>query len=306
MLCTLPSVLIFLPGHWPTDNWCFSDADDHGDRRHELSESAAQQDPAFTIKTAVVSAQWPGATVKDTVSFVTDTLEKKLQEIPHLDYIESYTRPGSSVIFVNLRDDTPPSEVAGIWYSVRKKMDDIRASLPDGTTTPAVDDELDDTYGTIYGFTSDGFTPRQLRDTVDDIRASLLAVPGTGKVTLLGDSEQQVVIAFEPLKLSGMGLDLQQVTAALQAQNAVTPAGRIRTSQENMSVEVSGAFTSVDSCGKLCCIPETVLSPSPIWPRSHCSRQILPHRSLGLTVNRHSGWRFRWLAVEILLILVGR
>ncbi|MHB6770275.1 efflux RND transporter permease subunit, partial [Klebsiella pneumoniae] len=144
------------------------------------------EDPAFTIKTAVVSAQWPGATVKDTVSFVTDTLEKKLQEIPHLDYIESYTRPGSSVIFVNLRDDTPPSEVAGIWYSVRKKMDDIRASLPDGTTTPAVDDEFDDTYGTIYGFTSDGFTPRQLRDTVDDIRTSLLAVPGTGKVTLLG------------------------------------------------------------------------------------------------------------------------
>ncbi|MCW9331463.1 efflux RND transporter permease subunit, partial [Klebsiella pneumoniae] len=126
-----------------------------------------------------------------------------------LDYIESYTRPGSSVIFVNLRDDTPPSEVAGIWYSVRKKMDDIRASLPDGTTTPAVDDEFDDTYGTIYGFTSDGFTPRQLRDTVDDIRTSLLAVPGTGKVTLLGDSEQQVVIAFDPLKLSGMGLDLQ-------------------------------------------------------------------------------------------------
>ncbi|HHT4269759.1 TPA: efflux RND transporter permease subunit [Enterobacter hormaechei] len=205
------------------------------------------EDPAFTIKIAVVSAQWPGATVKDTVSFVTDTLEKKLQEIPHLDYIESYTRPGSSVIFVNLRDDTPPSEVAGIWYSVRKKMDDIRASLPDGTTTPAVDDEFDDTYGTIYGFTSDGFTPRQLRDTVDDIRTSLLAVPGTGKVTLLGDSEQQVVIAFDPLKLSGMGLDLQQVTAALQAQNAVTPAGRIRTSQENMSVEVSGAFTSVDS-----------------------------------------------------------
>ncbi|MBA0927558.1 efflux RND transporter permease subunit, partial [Escherichia coli] len=73
----------------------------------------------------------------------------------------------------------------------------------------------------IYGFTSDGFTPRQLRDTVDDIRTSLLAVPGTGKVTLLGDSEQQVVIAFDPLKLSGMGLDLQQVTAALQAQNAV-------------------------------------------------------------------------------------
>lgn len=264
------------------------------------------EDPAFTIKTAVVSAQWPGATVKDTVSFVTDTLEKKLQEIPHLDYIESYTRPGSSVIFVNLRDDTPPSEVAGIWYSVRKKMDDIRASLPDGTTTPAVDDEFDDTYGTIYGFTSDGFTPRQLRDTVDDIRTSLLAVPGTGKVTLLGDSEQQVVIAFDPLKLSGMGLDLQQVTAALQAQNAVTPAGRIRTSQKICrwkSVAPSHPWTA---CGKLCCIPETVLSHSPIWPRSHCSRQIRPHRSLGLTVNQHSGWRFRWLAVEILLILVGR
>lgn len=210
-------------------------------------ELPRSEDPAFTIKTAVISSQWPGATVKDTVNFVTDTLEKKLQEIPHLDYLESYTRPGSAVIFVNLRDDTPPGDVANIWYSIRKKMDDIRTSLPDGASTPAVNDEFDDTYGTLYGFTSEGFAPRQLRDTVDRIRSSLLSLPGIGKITVLGDSEQQIVIAFNPLKLSGMGLDLQQITQALQTQNAVTPAGNIRTQQENMAVQVSGAFQSADS-----------------------------------------------------------
>ena len=106
------------------------------------------EDPAFTIKTAVVSAQWPGASVTDTTRLLTDTLEKKLQETPWLDYLESETRAGSSVIHVNLRDDTPPQKVPDIWYQVRKKMQDIAPSLPEGVQGPAVDDEFDDTFGT--------------------------------------------------------------------------------------------------------------------------------------------------------------
>ena len=205
------------------------------------------EDPAFTIKTAVVSAAWPGATATDTVNFVTDTLEKKLQETPYLDYVESYTRAGESVIFVNLRDDTPPDQVQHIWYTVRKKMTDIASTLPDGVSTPVVNDEFDDTFGTIYGFTADGFSTRELRDKVDDIRSELLTVPDVSKIEVLGAEEEQIVIAFSPAKLAGLGLDMQQVIDTIKAQNAVTPTGMIRTNGEKIALRVSGAYTSEQS-----------------------------------------------------------
>ena len=199
------------------------------------------EDPAFTVKTAVVSAQWPGASLNDTVRLVTDTLEKKLQEIPWLDYVQSETHAGRTVIFVNLRDDTPPAEVAGIWYQVRKKMQDVTPGLPQG---PAVNDEFDDTFGTIYGFTADGFSARELRDRVDDIRRDLMSLPDVGKIQLLGEQEEQLVVAFSPRQLSAMGLDLQQVAEALRAQNVVEPAGNVRTATDNIALRVSGAFNS--------------------------------------------------------------
>ncbi|UJD92467.1 efflux RND transporter permease subunit (plasmid) [Rahnella aquatilis] len=205
------------------------------------------EDPAFTIKTAVVSASWPGASVEDTVNLVTDTLEKKLQETPYLDFVQSETHAGQSVIFVNLRDDTPPSEVADIWYQVRKKMQDIAPSLPAGVQGPAVNDEFDDTFGTIYGFTAEGFTPRELRDRVDDISRSLMSLPDMGKASLLGVQEENMVLEFSPAQLAGMGLDLQQITDALKAQNAVEPSGVLRSDRENIALRVSGALTSEQS-----------------------------------------------------------
>lgn len=211
---------------------------------HMLSRN---EDPNFTIKTAVISAQWPGASIKDTLNFVTDPLEKKLQEIPWLDYVESETRGGRTVIFVNLRDDTPPARVSDIWYQLRKKMEDIAPSLPSGATGPWVNDEFDDTFGTIYAFTRDGFSARALRDRVDNIRRDLMSLPDIGKVQLLGEQEEQVVIAFSPQKMAGMGVTLQQITSALKAQNAIAPAGTARTDKENIALRVSGAFTSEES-----------------------------------------------------------
>ena len=205
------------------------------------------EDPAFTIKTAVVSAQWPGADVNTMVQLVTDVLEQKVQELPSLDTVESETRAGQTVIYVNLRDDTPPSQVAGIWYQLRKKMQDVSSSLPQGVQGPAVNDEFDDTFGTIYGFTAEGFTTRELRDRVDNLRRALATLPDIGKTRLLGVQEQQVVIAFSPQKLNGMGLDLQQVSDAINAQNEVVPAGSLRTDRENIALRVSGTLTSVDS-----------------------------------------------------------
>ncbi|WP_368528247.1 efflux RND transporter permease subunit [Enterobacter cloacae] len=205
------------------------------------------EDPAFTIKTAVVSAQWPGASVADTTRLLTDTLEKKLQEIPWLDYIESETRAGRTVIHVNLRDDTPPQTVPDIWYQVRKKMQDIAPSLPEGAQGTDVNDEFDDTFGTIYGFIPEGYTLREVRDRVETLRRELMSLPDIGKTTLLGEQQEQMVLAFSPARLAGMGLDIQQVAEALRAQNAVVPAGIMRTGQENIALHVSGALTSEES-----------------------------------------------------------
>ncbi|WP_336777699.1 efflux RND transporter permease subunit [Pantoea sp. USHLN256] len=205
------------------------------------------EDPAFTIKTAVVSAQWPGADLNDTVQLLTEPLEKKLQEVPYLDYVQSETHPGKTEIFVNLRDSTPPARVQEIWYQVRKKMQDVTRTLPAGVTAPAVNDDFDDTFGTIYGFTAEGFSARELRDRVESIRDRLMSVPDVGKIALLGVQEEQIVASFAPRSLAGMGLSLQQVTDALQAQNALSPAGIIRTDGDNISLRVSGAFSSEQS-----------------------------------------------------------
>lgn len=205
------------------------------------------EDPAFTIKTVVVTTQWPGASVADTVNLVTDTLEKKLQETPYIDYVESNTSAGLSVIFVNLRDDTPPARVADIWYQVRKKMQDVRPLLPSGVQGPLVNDEFDDTYGTIYAFTAEGFSASELRDRVEAMRRNLVSLPDIGKVLLLGIKEEQLVIAFSPRKIAAMGLDLQQVSDALQAQNDVVPSGTLRTEREKIALRVSGALLSEQS-----------------------------------------------------------
>ncbi|HDK7290878.1 TPA: efflux RND transporter permease subunit [Cronobacter sakazakii] len=205
------------------------------------------EDPAFTIKTAVVSARWPGASVTDTTNLVTDVLEKKLQEIPWLDNLESETRAGTAVINVNLRDDTPPQAVPGIWNTLRNRMQDIASSLPEGVQGPAVNDEFDDTFGTIYGFTAEGYSMQALRERVETIRRGLMSLNDVGKITLLGEPQEQIVIAFSPRKLAGMGLDITEVSDALKAQNAVEPAGTLRAAGDNIAIRVSGALTSEES-----------------------------------------------------------
>lgn len=205
------------------------------------------EDPPFTIKTMVVSAVWPGASTTDTVNLLTDKLEKKLSETPYLDFTQSYSRPGQSVIFVNLRDSAPPEKVAGIWYQVRKKMQDIVPTLPQGVQGPFFDDEFGDTFGSIYAFHADGFSKRELRDRVDAVRAEILSVKDIGKVNVLGVQEEEIVIEFSSSKLSSLGIDPAAAVAAIQAQNAVTPTGIVRTPQDNISLRVSGAFVSEKS-----------------------------------------------------------
>lgn len=205
------------------------------------------EDPPFTIKTMVVSALWQGATTADTASLLTDKIEKKLEETPFLDRLDSYSRAGESVVFVNLRDDTPPEEVERIWYQVRKKVADITPTLPQGIQGPFFDDEFGDTFGMIYGFTSEGFSERELRDYVEDVRSRILRTRDIGKVILLGVQEEQIVVSFSPTRLAVYGVDPDQIMRAIMAQNSVQPSGVIRTSTDKISIRVDGAFLSEES-----------------------------------------------------------
>ncbi len=202
------------------------------------------EDPTFTIKTMVVQAQWPGATLEDTLLQVTERIERKLQETPHLDYLKSYTKAGQSTVFVYLKGSTGPTAVLDTWYQVRKKVHDIEPTLPLGVPPPVCDDEFGDTYGIVYGFTADGFTHRELRDYVEDIRSRLLQVPDVAKVNLIGAQPERIYIQFSPAKLAGYGLTPTALTAALQAQNIVVPSGVITTDAEAIKLRVSGALRS--------------------------------------------------------------
>ena len=204
------------------------------------------EDPSFAIKTMVIQTRWPGATVDETMLQVTDRIEKKLEELDSLDYVQSYTRPGESTVFVFLKDTTEAKAIPQIWYQVRKKIDDIRGDFPQGIQGPGFDDEFGDVYGTIYAFTGDGFTMRQLRDYVEHVRTGIRDVPNRGKVMTIGEQDETFYLNFSTRKLAALGLDQQHVLQSLQAQNAVTPAGVIEAGPERMSVRTSGQFHTTE------------------------------------------------------------
>lgn len=202
------------------------------------------EDPVFTIRTMVVQAQWPGATLDETLLQVTERLERTLQEVPHLDVLRSYTTAGRTVIFVDLLGSVHGRAVEDAWYDVRKKIGDMRQTLPQGVVGPFFNDEFGDTYGTIYGFTADGFTFRELRDYVENIRSELLKIPDVSKIDVLGAQDEVIYVDFSLTKLASLGIDPSTLVAALQAQNIVRPSGVLRTGEEAISLQVSGAFTS--------------------------------------------------------------
>ena len=173
------------------------------------------EDPVFTIRTMVVQALWPGATLDDTLLQVTERLERTLQEVPNLDVLRSFTNAGRTVIFVDLKGSTQGRAVEDTWYQVRKKIGDIRHTLPQGVVGPFFNDEFGDTYGTIYGFTADGFTFRELRDYVENVRSQLLQVPDVSKIDVLGAQDEVVYVDFSLEKLAGLGIDPQTLIAAL-------------------------------------------------------------------------------------------
>ena len=203
------------------------------------------EDPDFTIKTMVVSAEWPGATAREMELQITDRLEKKLQETPWLDYVQSYSKPGKCLIFVNLLDYAPNKEVPDAWYQVRKKLGDIHGDLPDGVKGPFFNDEFGDTYGTILAFTGDGYSQAELKDIVDDVRQELLRIPNVAKVDLIGVQEEKIFIEISHRKLANLGIDPLVIAQTLRQQNSMNPAGSIETASDKIYMRVSGDLKSV-------------------------------------------------------------
>jgi len=208
------------------------------------SRLGRNEDPNFTIKTMVVQVLWPGANITDTLQQVTDRVEKKLQETPGLDYIKSYTVAGTSTVFITLKGAVVSRDVPDVWYQVRKKIGDIQQYLPQGIVGPFFNDEFGDTYGVIYAFTTDGFTRRELRDYVERVRTRLLAINDVSKIDIFGAQDEKIYVEFSSHRIAGLHLDRQALIQAIQAQNAVTPAGVVQTSDEEIRVDVTGGFRS--------------------------------------------------------------
>src|SRR5271157_5240809 len=202
------------------------------------------EDPPFVIKTMVVQAAWPGATLNDTLQQVTDRLERTLQETPNLDFLRSFTSPGQTTIFVNLKGETRAAQIPAIWYDVRTSVGDMRHTLPDGVIGPGFNDKFGDVYSIIYGVTADGFTHRELKDYAEDIRSRLMQVPDVAKIEILGAQDEKIFVEFSVQQLAGLGIDRAALTAALAAQNIVSPSGALQTGDETLKLRVSGAFES--------------------------------------------------------------
>ena len=205
------------------------------------------EDPDFTFKLMVVRAIWPGASPAEMEQQVTERLEKKLQETPYLDNVRSYTKSGETTIFLSLKDSTPPKEVAGVWYQVRKKIGDIRYTLPQGTLGPFFNDEFGDVFGNIYAFTGDGYAYAELNDFVEDVRKEILRVPFVAKAEIIGDQDQKIYVEMSHRKMATLGIDPLSIFNVLQAQNAMTPAGSIDTHSDRIFLRISGSFDSVES-----------------------------------------------------------
>jgi multidrug efflux pump subunit AcrB len=204
------------------------------------------EDPPFTFRVMAMRAFWPGATAQQMAEQVTDKLEKTLQEVPYADKIRSYSKPGEAQIIFQVKDSSPPKEMAQTWYTVRKKINDMRATLPGGVIGPFFNDEFGDVYGSIYALSADGFTYEELKEQADRVRQRLLKVQDVNKVAIFGAQDEKVFIEISQKRLAQLGLDFNTVLAQIGQQNAVESAGVINSPTDFVQVRVAGQFNSLD------------------------------------------------------------
>jgi multidrug efflux pump subunit AcrB len=216
-----------------------------------LFSMGQKEDPEFTFRVMVVRVLWPGASVEEMQSQVIDKIEQKLQETPNLDFIRSYTRAGSSVIMVSIRGEARGREVTDVFYQVRKKLGDIRHTLPAGVIGPFFNDEFGDTYITLHALTGDGFSYPELKTQAKRIRDQLLKVPGVEKVDLLGTQAEKVYIEISSKVLAERQLSALDIQNALAAQNTLEPAGIVEGSDRSVRLDVNGFVKTVEEIREL-------------------------------------------------------
>ncbi len=204
------------------------------------------EDPDFTFKVMVVRTLWPGATAQEVEREVTERIEKKLQETPWVDVLRSASKPGDSMVFVVLKDYTPKPEVPEAWRQVRKKLDDIRHTLPEGVQGPYPNDEFGDVQINIFALTGDGFDLAALRRYADRIALELKRVPDVRRVELFGVQDEKIYLEIAPQRLVNLGITPGQIGEALQKQNIVSPSGFVDTATDKVLLHVSGGFDSVE------------------------------------------------------------
>ncbi|MCK4206988.1 efflux RND transporter permease subunit [Brucella pituitosa] len=205
------------------------------------------EDPSFTIKTMTVTSVWPGATAREMEDLVAEPLEKRLQELTWYDRVETTTRPGYAFLTVTLKDNTPSAAVEEEFYQARKKLGDEARNLPPGVLGPFVNDEYSDVSFGLYALKAKGMPMRDLVRQAEVIRQDLLHVPGVKKINILGERPEQIFVEFSYAKLATLGISAQDIAAALQRQNTVTPAGSIDTRGPQVFIRFDGAYNSVQA-----------------------------------------------------------
>ncbi|MBS1199037.1 MAG: Acriflavin resistance protein, partial [Proteobacteria bacterium] len=205
------------------------------------------EDPPFTFKIMVIRTFWPGATAQEVELQLTDKIEKKLQETPWVDRVSSFSKPGESTVLFFAKDATPKKAVPDVYYQVRKKVGDIRHTLPAGVIGPFFNDEFGDVYGNLYAISGDGLSYAQLKANSEQLRDDLLRVKNVGKVELFGVQDEKIYVEISNAKLATLGLDQNNILQALSQQNAVAGGGYYETSNERIFIRPGGAFNSVEA-----------------------------------------------------------
>jgi multidrug efflux pump subunit AcrB len=200
------------------------------------------EDPPFTFRAMVVRTYWPGATAQQVAEQVTDKLERTLQEVPYADKIRSYSKPGESQIIFQIKDSSKPADVPNVWYSVRKKIGDIRYTLPPGVQGPFFNDDFGDVFGVIYALDAPGFTPAEVKKFADDVRQQLLRVADVAKVEQFGVQDEKIFIEIPQKRMAQLGLDVGAVLAQLSQENAVENAGAVQAPLDVLQVRIGGQF----------------------------------------------------------------
>lgn len=209
------------------------------------------EDPSFAVKQMVISAAWPGASARDVEQHLTNTIEKEVQNLPQIDTITSYSRPGTSVITVTLKDEVTGNLVRQRWLELRNIVNDAQSKLPTGSYGPYFNDRFDDVFGNIYALTGEGYSYEDMRRYAEKIKLDFYGVPDVKKVELVGVQPEKIFVQMETEKLSRLGLDINTIAATIKAQTAITPSGMVETDVANAYLRITGSPDSVENIASL-------------------------------------------------------